>query len=90
MVHGDADETAPVEDARRFAEQVGAKLTEIEGADHGFSNPDGMDRVIETAVRFFTAGYSRRRDFEKAPPRGRFLWANSARAIRVLPATAPG
>ncbi len=55
MVHGDADRAAPVMDARRFAKQCGARLTEIKGADHCFMIPGGMEQVIETAVRFFTA-----------------------------------
>jgi alpha/beta superfamily hydrolase len=55
MIHGDADETAPVADARRFAKQCDAELTEVKGANHRFQIPGGMDQIIETAVRFFTA-----------------------------------
>ncbi len=55
MIHGEADETAPVSDARRFAALSGAKLHEVEGADHRIMTPGGMDRVIDAAVRFFTA-----------------------------------
>jgi len=54
MVHGAADETAPVGDARRFAKLSGAVLTEIEGADHRFLIPGGMERVLNAAVGFFT------------------------------------
>jgi hypothetical protein len=54
MVHGTADETAPFNDARRFAKQFGAALTEVEGADHRFLIPGGMDRVVDAAVKFFT------------------------------------
>lgn len=53
MIHGDADETASVVDARRFAKQFGARLTEVKGADHRFMTPGGMEQVIDSAVRFF-------------------------------------
>ncbi|MBC2724629.1 alpha/beta hydrolase [Desulfosporosinus sp.] len=53
MIHGDADETASVVDARRFAKQFGARLTEVKGADHRIMTPGGLDRVIKTAVQFF-------------------------------------
>ncbi len=55
MIHGTADETAPIGDARRFAGQSGARLTEVEGADHRFLLPGGTERVVDAAVRFFTA-----------------------------------
>lgn len=54
MIHGDADETASVKDARRFAKQFGAQLTEVKGADHRFMIPGGMIKVIDTAVKFFS------------------------------------
>ncbi|KGK92008.1 hypothetical protein DP73_00085 [Desulfosporosinus sp. HMP52] len=53
MIHGDADETASVVDARRFAKQFGARLTEVKGADHRIRTPDGLNQVIKTAVQFF-------------------------------------
>jgi GNAT superfamily N-acetyltransferase/8-oxo-dGTP pyrophosphatase MutT (NUDIX family) len=53
MVHGTADEVAPIGDARRFAQLSGAAFTEIEGADHRFTNPGGMNRVADAAARFF-------------------------------------
>ncbi|MFZ3131268.1 MAG: alpha/beta hydrolase [Desulfosporosinus sp.] len=55
MIHGDADETAPVADARRFAKQFGARLTEVKGADHRMRIPGGMEQVIDAALRFFIA-----------------------------------
>jgi uncharacterized protein len=55
MIHGDADETAPVADARRFAQQFGAGLTEVKDADHRISIPGGMEQVIAAAVQFFSA-----------------------------------
>ncbi len=54
MAHGSADEIAPIEDARRFARLSGAELTEVEGADHRFLIPGGMERVLGAAVAFFT------------------------------------
>ncbi len=59
MIHGTADETAPIEDARRFAKLAGAALTEVEGADHRFLIPGGTERVVSTAIRFFTSPYGR-------------------------------
>lgn len=53
LLHGSDDQTAPVADARRFAERFGAALVEVEGAGHRFLNPGGMERVAEEAVRFF-------------------------------------
>lgn len=55
MIHGDADETASVVDARRFAKQFGARLTEVKGADHRIMIPGGMEQVIDAAVQFFIA-----------------------------------
>ncbi|MPN39218.1 hypothetical protein SDC9_186746 [bioreactor metagenome] len=53
MIHGTADKTAPLADARRFAALSGAAIIEVEGADHRFLIPGGMDRVIDAAVGFF-------------------------------------
>lgn len=55
MIHGDADEIAPVSETRRFAKQFGAKLTEVKGADHRFTNQGGMEQVISAAIQFFNA-----------------------------------
>jgi len=54
MIHGDADEIVSVADARRFAKQFGARLTEVKGADHRFMIRGGMELVIDEAVQFFT------------------------------------
>ncbi len=54
MIHGTADKTAMPEDARRFASFAGAQLTEVEGADHIFMVPGGMETVVETAADFFS------------------------------------
>lgn len=53
MIHGDADEIVSVVDARRFAKQFGARLSEVKGADHRFMIPGGMEQVINSAVQFF-------------------------------------
>ncbi|NMA13742.1 MAG: alpha/beta hydrolase [Clostridia bacterium] len=54
MIHGTADETASIDDTRRFARQSGAELIEVKDADHRFLIPGGMEQVIDAAVRFFT------------------------------------
>ncbi len=54
MIHGDADESASFEDAKRFAEQIGAKLTVVEGGKHRLMGPGQMELVLETAIEFFT------------------------------------
>ncbi|MGI6119372.1 MAG: alpha/beta hydrolase [Desulfosporosinus sp.] len=53
MIHGDADEVAPVADVRRFAKQFGARLTEVKDGDHRLMIPGGMEQVIDVAVKFF-------------------------------------
>ncbi len=54
MVHGDRDETAPVEAAVRFADRFGAALTIIPGGDHRLSIPGAPERVLALAAAFFT------------------------------------
>jgi acetyl esterase/lipase len=55
VVHGDADETLPIEQARRYAESVDALATAefvvIEGSGHDFS-VEAMDRAVEVTDRF--------------------------------------
>ncbi len=53
MIHGTADITAPIDNARHFATQFGIELTEVAGADHRFLIPGGMDKVVDAAVNFF-------------------------------------
>lgn len=53
MIHGDADNTASITDARRFAKQFGINLKEVKGADHQFLIPGGMDQVVDMAIDFF-------------------------------------
>ncbi|MFZ5975413.1 MAG: alpha/beta hydrolase [Bacillota bacterium] len=58
MIHGTVDEVASIDGVRRFSKQFGAMLTEVEGADHSFLIPGGTERVIDTAVKFFTSRLS--------------------------------
>ena len=52
MIHGDADETVSVVEARRFAKQFGARLTEVKGADYRFRILGGKEQAIDCAVLF--------------------------------------
>ena len=54
MIHGDADETAFFDDARRFAALTGAKLTVVEGGSHRLMEPEQMELVLKTAIVFFS------------------------------------
>lgn len=56
LLHGTRDETVPIEDTRRFAEDNVIELVEVERADHAFSNPDSMDFAIGEVVKFFAPG----------------------------------
>lgn len=53
MIHGTADEDAPLEDALRFAKQFGAEITLIEGADHRLMTPGSVEKVLQSAADFF-------------------------------------
>ena len=55
MIHGEADETASVKDARCFASQSGADLLIVEGGSHRLMDPGQMDLVMKTAMDFFIA-----------------------------------
>ena len=52
MIHGTADETAPYEDARRFADTYGIKMIDVEGSDHRFTPEGAMDIVRNEALKF--------------------------------------
>jgi len=58
VVHGDADETLPIEQARRYADAVDALSTGefvvMEDEGHVFSD-DGVERKIEETDRFLSA-----------------------------------
>ncbi|MCR4963887.1 MAG: lysophospholipase [Firmicutes bacterium] len=53
MIHGTADQIAPIADARSFARHIDAPLVEIEGANHTFDAPGQMDRLVSIALDFF-------------------------------------
>ncbi len=55
MIHGEADRTIPISEARRFAEQFGVPLSEVPGGDHRLSIPGAPERVLEEALSFFRA-----------------------------------
>lgn len=50
LIHGTADQVAPIEQARRFSRQMGYPLLEIEGADHRFQGPGQMDELVKAAL----------------------------------------
>ena len=50
LIHGTADEVAPVEEARRFSRQFNYPILEIEGADHRFLGEGQMDHLIDVAL----------------------------------------
>ncbi|WP_372480736.1 alpha/beta hydrolase fold domain-containing protein [Halomicrobium sp. HM KBTZ05] len=70
VVHGDADEVLPIEQARRYADAVDAlsigAFVVIDGGDHSFPD-DAFDRTIEETVQFLTAQLGGQRD-ERRPP----------------------
>lgn len=45
MIHGDEDQTASPEAARRFAQTFGARLIQVPGGDHSLSGP-GMPQLV--------------------------------------------
>lgn len=53
MIHGSADSTAPVADARRFAQLAGAQLVEIADGEHRLMEEGQLEQVIEQALQFF-------------------------------------
>ena len=53
MIHGSADTTAPIVDARRFAEQSLADLHEVSCGEHRLMAQGEMDAVIQQAISFF-------------------------------------
>lgn len=53
LIHGAKDETVPIEDTRRFADDNVIPLIEVPDGDHPFSNPHAMDFAIGEIVKFF-------------------------------------
>lgn len=55
MIHGSNDKTAPLDEAKNFAETFDIPLIIIPGTDHFmFNPPETMDTVVKEAVQFFT------------------------------------
>ncbi len=50
LIHGTADEVAPVEEARRFSHEFNYPLLEMAGADHRFLGEGQMDHLIDVAL----------------------------------------
>lgn len=56
-IHGDADETIPVEDAKSFHERIkGNELVIVEGACHNYKKPEHAQTLIEHMVHFLVEG----------------------------------
>lgn len=55
IVHGEADETVPLEQSRKAAGLIeNCRLEIIEGCDHTYSNPDHFERLLNLISRFIT------------------------------------
>ena len=53
MVHGDLDETAPVEDAKKFSGKNNFELIVVKDGYHRLMGPGQMNFVLEKAAEFF-------------------------------------
>jgi pimeloyl-ACP methyl ester carboxylesterase len=55
IVHGEADETVPVEQSRKTANLIeNCRLEIIANCDHTYSNPDHFERLLNLISRFIT------------------------------------
>ena len=56
VVHGDADETVPLDHGRRYAELYGdrASLTVLPGGDHDFATVALRERLLEVILAGIT------------------------------------
>ncbi|MCK4647225.1 MAG: alpha/beta fold hydrolase [Candidatus Aminicenantes bacterium] len=53
IVHGDKDETVPVEQSKKTASLIeNCRLEIIEGADHGYSNPKHFEKMLDLISQF--------------------------------------
>ncbi|MFW6140245.1 MAG: alpha/beta hydrolase family protein [Acidobacteriota bacterium] len=53
IVHGEADETVPVDQSQKLADLIpNAKLITIPGCDHTYSNHDHFDKLLNLISRF--------------------------------------
>ena len=56
-IHGSADTTIPVEDARSFHKRIkGSELVIVEGASHNYDEPEHAKELIEQVVHFLIEG----------------------------------
>jgi pimeloyl-ACP methyl ester carboxylesterase len=53
MIHGEADEIAPYENARRFAAYADAGLLTLPGCGHAFDHPGEMEQMTAASMDFF-------------------------------------
>lgn len=53
MIHGQLDETIPLAEAQRFAQQFGVPLTVLPGGDHRLSGPGMPEQVLQRTLSFF-------------------------------------
>lgn len=53
MIHGASDHTASPEAAQRFAEEKGAELVMVPGAEHRLMEPGNPERALQLAIAFF-------------------------------------
>jgi len=53
MVHGEADETVPFGDAKKFADKFNVPLTAVPNGDHRLSIPGAPEQVLKLAAEFF-------------------------------------
>lgn len=52
IVHGDNDDTVPVEDGRRFRDAiVNSEYLEVEGANHGFNGTKHLSAIVEFILK---------------------------------------
>ncbi|MFQ5474432.1 MAG: alpha/beta hydrolase family protein [Candidatus Nanoarchaeia archaeon] len=53
IVHGDADDSVPVEQSRKTASLIeGCRLEVMRGADHQYSNPEHKERLLRLITEF--------------------------------------
>ena len=53
MIHGEQDSTASPEAARKFAQEKGAELIMVSGAEHRLMEPGNPERALQAAIDFF-------------------------------------
>ena len=53
IIHGDKDDTAPIEDSRRFQKEHDTEMIVIKGADHRFKKEGELEKVVQFAKEFY-------------------------------------